>query len=124
LPRRHIAAAIAPTPRRRFLEIADFSCQFRDPARKRLNARDRAGRGELDQAKPRRDRDHLQAPGLDLVPIEMCVSPSLSLRPRFSPRFRPFLGSLVSVRWQGYLTPGEKIANERRFLRQGDDWIK
>src|ERR1700730_14138305 len=54
---------------RHFLKIADLTCQYRDPAWDRLNGCNRAGRGELDRAKPRHGRDHLQAPGLDLVPI-------------------------------------------------------
>src|SRR5215813_10096671 len=52
-----------------FIEIADLARQLRDPAGERLNGGDRVGRGKLDRAKPRRDRDHLQAPGYDLVAI-------------------------------------------------------
>src|SRR5262249_116486 len=55
--------------RRHFIEIADLAGQLRDPAGERLNGGDRTGRGKLDRAKPRRDRNHLQAPSLDLVPI-------------------------------------------------------
>src|SRR5262249_29506621 len=54
---------------RDFIEIADLARQLRDPAGERLNGGDRIGRGKLDRAKPRRDRDHLQAPGPDLVAI-------------------------------------------------------
>src|SRR5262249_50848157 len=68
-PCRHIPLRFLVAFRGHFIEIADLARQFRDPARERLNGGDRVGRGKLDRTKPRRDCDHLQAPGSDLVAI-------------------------------------------------------